>query len=188
MTFFGVWPRQGFAGYWPEKFDGEISEPLIPEESRRVESLIAEYLGDPPRKPGKHGSFHKSAYSYFVRDDALELFRGAAKGRMLSKPTTVVGRESEVFHQVWVTNFVDCLDVSNSVISPSTGKQKGKIGVIKRPAFDSSRWDGSDLFVLPQDPNYVLYCSEAFIAGWKAAKKKGIEFRRHVMDLDAICC
>lgn len=188
MTFFGVWPRQGFAGYWPENFDGQISEPLIPEDSRKVESVIAEYLGDPPRKPGKHGSFHKSAYSHFVRDDALELFRSASRGRLVTKVTTVLGRESEVFHQVWVTNFVDCLDAANSVVSASTGKTRGKIGVIKRAAFDARRWDGSGLFVLPQDPNYVIYCSEDFIAQWKAAKKKGIEFRRHVMDIDAILC
>jgi hypothetical protein len=186
MTFFSVWPRQGYASYWPETTGGEISEPRIPEESRRMEPFIKEYLGEPARKPGKQGSFHKSAYSYFARSDVLELLMSASRGRMLKEPTIVLGREAEDFHQIWITNFVDCLDVENSLISPNTGKTKGKVGVIKRPAFDIRRWDGSDLFVLPQDPTYVLYCSLEFIDHWKMSKKKGVEFRRHILDPNPI--
>lgn len=188
MNLYDIGPRQDFAGYWPEQTDGEVSDPRIPAHSRKRESVVAEYLGDPPTKPKKLGSFHKSAYGFFVRDDALELFRHATRGNLLTSPTKILGRESEVFHQVWVTNFVDCLDLAQTVTSTPSGKSPGKIGVIKRPVFNESRWDGSGLFVVPQDPSFCLFCSEQFAADWKAAKKKGMVFRRFLMDPEAIRC
>lgn len=188
MSFYGLWPRSDYAGYWPEKFGISISETRIPEESRRAEIQIAEYLGDPPRKPGKRGSFHKSAYGYFVREDAIGVFERAAQGLLSRSTTVVLARESESFFQVWVTNFVDCLDEKNSTISPVVSKSRGKIGVIKRPAFDESRWDGSGLFVLPQDPNYTIYCAESFVERCKESRIKGVEFRRHIMDTQPIRC
>lgn len=186
MKFYEVGPRQDFAGYWPERVDGEVGDARIPAHSRKKEGVVNEYFGDPPTKPKKLGSFHKSAYGFFVRDDALEQFQRAARGNLITNPTTVVGRESEVFYQVWITNYVDCLDLAQTVASPSSGKAAGKIGVIKRPVFDEKRWDGSDLFVVPQDPSFCLFCSEQFVVDWQAAKKKGVVFRRFLMDPEAI--
>jgi hypothetical protein len=64
----------------------------------------------------------------------------------------------------------------------------GRIGVIKRPMFDESRWDGSDLFVVPQDPSYCIFVSERFVERWRAAKFKGSMFSRYLMDPEAIEC
>jgi len=188
MNFYDIGGRQDFAGYWPEHVDGEVSDPRIPAHSRKKEVVVAEYLGNPPTKPKKVGSFHKSAYGFFVRDDAQELFQRAARGNLLMNQTKIVGRESEVFHQIWVTNFVDCLDLAQTTASPPSGKTPGKIGIIKRAVFDELRWDGSGLFVVPQDPSFCLFCSEQFMADWKTSKKKGMVFRRFLMDPEAICC
>ncbi len=188
MNFYEMSTRQDFAGYWPESRVGQISEPRIPTDSRTIECVVGEYLGDPPRKPGKHGSFHKSAYSFFVRADALPLVTHAASGNVQTHPVQVIGRERESFVQIWVTNFVDCLDIAKTSASPSTGKQPGKIGVIKRAVFDESRWDGSDLFVVPQDPSYCFFCTESFVQKWKEAKLKGAMFTRFLMDPEAIRC
>lgn len=188
MTFFELGPRSDYARYWPEAFDGEIVDPRILSDFRKKESVLREYLGDPPRKPGKHGSFLKSAYSFFVRDDALSLIRSAAKGLLFSSATKVIGREGETFHQFWVTNFVDCLDLNKTSASPSMGKYPGKIGVIRHPVFDEARWDGSDLFVVPQDPSYCYFCTENFVEQWKAAKLKGAIFSRYLMDPEPIRC
>ncbi|PJA40165.1 MAG: hypothetical protein CO182_08230, partial [Lysobacterales bacterium CG_4_9_14_3_um_filter_62_6] len=182
MIFFEFGPRQDYAGYLPEKVEGEISDQRIPVDSRKNERLLVEYLGKPPRKARKHGSFHKSAYSFFVRDDALGLIERSTGGQILTSPTTIVGRESENIHQFWVTNFVNCLNLAMTIASPSSGRVRGKIGVIKRPVFDEARWDGSDLFVVPQDPSYCYFCTENFITQWKAAKLKGAMFSRYLMD------
>ena len=187
MNFFELGPRQDYARYWPEETSGEIAENRIPEDSRKAECLVREYLGDPPRKPGKRGSFHRSAYSFFIRDDALSLFSSASQGLILTNPARIVGRERETFHQIWVTNFVDCLDLAKTSVSPSVSRRPGKVGVIKRPVFDENRWDGSDLFVVPQDPSYCFFCSEKFVAQWQAAGFKGAIFSKHLMDRDAIC-
>lgn len=188
MKFFELGPRPGYASYWPERSDGEVEEARIPADSRRREVEIAEYLGDPPRKPGKHGSLLKSAYSFFVRADALSLVAESARGNLLTRPTIVVGRETEEVFQFWVTNFVDCLDVAKTVVAPAASPRPGKIGVIKRPEFDESRWDGSDLFVVPQDPSYCFFVSERFVERWRAAKFKGAMFSRFLMDPEAIKC
>ena len=116
------------------------------------------------------------------------LFDWAARGKLRTSSTKIIGREDEDFFQVWVLNFVDCLDEAKTVASPPGGFYKGKIGVIKRPVFDESRWDGSDLFVVPQDPSFCFFCTENFVAQWKAAKLKGAMFSRHMMDPDAIRC
>lgn len=188
MNFFELGPRPDYASYWPEKIDGELDDRGIPMDSRKKERVLAEYLGDPPRKARKQGSFHKSAYSFFVRDDALELIEKSTGGKILTNPTTIVGREAENIYQFWVTNFVDCLNLTMTVASPKSGRAPDKIGVIKRPVFDEARWDGSDLFVVPQDPSYCYFCTENFIVQWKAAKLKGAMFSRYLMDTQAIRC
>lgn len=186
MDFYEISGRQDFAGYWPERSEGGIHDERIPSPYRTRESVIAEYLGEPPRKPAKHGNFHKSAYGYFVREEALDILRQAARRNLLTVPTRIIGREEESFHQVWVTNFVDCLDIALTTTSSPSNARTGQLGVITRPAFDMSRWDGSDLFVVPQDANFCLYCSERFVADWKAARKKGMVFRRFLFDPDPI--
>ena len=188
MNFFELGTRQDFASYWPSVCEGEIDDPRIPVDSRKREAVVGEYLGDPPRKPGKHGQLHKSAYAFFVRQDALQLVQTAARGAIVTSPTRMLGRESEAFHQIWLLNVVDCLDVAKTVASPSTNRKPGKIGVIRRPVFDESRWDGSDLFVVPQDPSYCYFCTENFVAQWKAAKLKGAMFSRYLMDPEGIRC
>ncbi len=215
MNFFEVNARQDFAGYCsPEVAEGadkrnwklldlfkpkHRSEPLngglaalidsrVVGPNRDQEILLEEYLGEPPRKPGKRGDLHRSANGLFVRPAALTLFESASRGRLVISPTTIIGREDEDFKQIWVLNFVDCLDVAKTVASPTGGFYKGKIGVIKRPVFDENRWDGSDLFVVPEDPSFCLFCSENFVQQWKAAKLKGAMFARFLMDPDSIIC
>jgi hypothetical protein len=188
VIFFRLHPRDGYASYWPQARDGAVADLRVPENFRGEEIEIAEYLGDPPRKPGKRGSLLKSAYSFFVRADALPLISESARGNLLTHPTIVVGRESEEISQFWVTNFVDCLDTAKTVVSPMASPKPGKIGVIKRPVFDESRWDGSDLFVVPQDPSYCFFVSERFVERWRAAKFKGAMFSRYLMDPEAIEC
>lgn len=188
MKFFELGPRPGYASYWPERKEGDINETRIPSDSRSKEVEIAEYLGDPPRKPGKHGALLKSAYAFFVRADALPLISDSARGKLLTSPTIVVGRESEGIFQFWVTNFVDCLDTTKTIASPMASPKPGKIGVIKRAVFDESRWDGSDLFVVPQDPSYCFFVTERFVEKWRVAKFKGAMFSRFLMDPEAIEC
>ena len=188
MNFFEINPRQDFASYSVDDLGEEIVEPRIIPPHRKVGSVLHEYLGNPPRKPGKHGDIHLSASRYFVTAKALALFAFASRDTLQSRPVTIVGREQEDIHQVWILNFVDCLDLEKTVASPSGGFYKGKIGVIKRPVFDESRWDGSDLFVIPQDPSYCLFCTENFVHQWKAARLKGALFSRFLMDPDAIRC
>lgn len=77
---------------------------------------------------------------------------------------------------------------ANTVSAPPGGFYKDKIGVIKRPVFDEGRWDGSDLFVVPQDPSTSLFCTERFVANWKQSKLKGALFSRFLMDPEAIKC
>jgi hypothetical protein len=187
--FYEVTSREDFAGYWPEEKTGVISDNRIPEWLREKETLLGEYLGDPPISgPRKQGSFHKSANGFFVRDDAIDLFEAATRGNLIKNPTRIIGRESETFWQVWVTNVVDCLDVANTVASPQIRREPGKLGVIERPAFHVERWDGSGVFIVPQDRNGRWFCSEQFIGEWKKSKRKGIKFSRFFFDPAPIKC
>lgn len=83
-------------------------------------------------------------------------------------------------------NYQDPTAVAASSIGDKLHKDPKRVGVIKRAVIDEARWDGSDLFVLPQNPNHTLYCSERFVEGWKAAKLKGALFSRCLMDPEAI--
>lgn len=188
MNFYEISTRQDYAGYYPETIAGEMPDTRVPQGYRQVERVVAEYLGDPPRKPGKKGSFHKSAVSFFASGAAITFLETACRGLWATEPTILKGREEEVFRQFWVLNFVDCLDVAASRIDEKLHKDPKRVGVIKRAVINEARWDGSDLFVLPQNPNHTLYCSERFIEGWKAAKLKGALFSRYLMNLDAIKC
>lgn len=188
VIFYRIGPRNGYAGYWPEEFGCDIADSRIPVDSRRSERVVREYLGDPPKKPGKHGAFHKSAYSYFVRDDALPLLSVAARASIVVSPTKIIGRENEPFSQVWVTNYVNCLDVKATIAAPPLNKLPGGMGVIKKPIFDETRWDGSELFVVPQEEGFFPYCSESFVMKWKAAQFKGMMFTRFLFDPDAVLC
>lgn len=188
MNFFEIGPRQDYASYSVDETTKEIVEPRIIPPHRKAGKVLREYLGNPPRKPGKHGDLHASASRYFVRSKALALVVSASRGKVQTSPVTIVGRESDDIRQVWTLNFVDCLDIGKTIASPSNGFYKGKMGVIKRPVFDESRWDGSDLFVVPQDPSYAFFCTETFIAQWKASKLKGAMFSRFLMDPDPIRC
>lgn len=188
MNFFRLNSRQDYASYSINGAASAIVEPKIDQEFRIVASELSEYLGSPPRKPGKQGDIHITASSYFVRTRALDLFEASANGRLLSRIVKVVGRESEEFCQVWVTNFVDCLALRETVVSPAASPQPGRIGIIKRPVFDESRWDGSDLFVVPQDARYCYFVTERFVDRWREAKLKGAMFSRFLMDPNAIKC
>lgn len=189
MIFYEISSRQDFAGYLPKETNGSISERLItPDSCREKESLLVEYCGEPPRKPAKKGDFHRSAYGYFVKSTALDFFEKASRGKLIKNPTKIIDRADEEFYQIWVTNYVDCLDVKNTVASPAGGYYKNKIGVIKRPVFDEKKWDGSDLFVVPQDPSFCLFCTEKFVEQWKQSKLKGMMFSRFLMDSEAIKC
>lgn len=186
MIFYKLGNRQDYAGYWPEHKAGELPDPRIPDYYRDIETVLGEHLGDPPRKPGKKGDLHKSAYGFFARPAALALLVNGSQNKVATHPAVLLGRESEEFQQFWVLNYVDCLDVPNSSISEPVVRVPGRVGVIKRAAFDEARWDGSDVFVVPQDPVHNVYCSERFVAQWKAAKLKGALFSRFLMDPDAI--
>ena len=118
MNFFVVNSRQDYASYSPDASTEEINEPRISAYDRRVAHRLEEYLGDPPRKPGKHGDFHMSSFMYFVRTNALRFFETAAREKLLTRPIAIVGRQSEEFRQIWVTNFIDCLDLNRTIASP----------------------------------------------------------------------
>lgn len=189
VKFYELGPRQDYAGYSTVLPNGEIDDARIIPLHRQAAAVLEEYCGNPPRKPAKKGSIHISGSFYYARKDVLALLQTASSHQLLTKPTSILGRENEIFEQFWVLNFVDCLDLDKTIASqPGTIHKKfGKIGVIKRPVFDESRWDGSDLFVVPQDPSFRLYCTENFIAEWKARKLKGAKFSRFLFDPDAIC-
>lgn len=188
MIFYRMSNRQDFAGYLPATTDGVVDDARVPEFCRERQTALVEYLGDPPRKPGKRGDFHVTGSWYFVRPAALALLERAALGKITSHQTSLAGREDESFRQIWVLNFVDCLDIGQSSISEPLRQIAGRVGTIKRPVFDEARWDGSNLFVVPQDRNCHLFCTEHFVAEWKAAKLKGAEFSRFLMDPEAIKC
>ena len=188
MNYFELNPRSNFAGYWPDTISGQVNDPRITEHDRNREVVVSEYLGEPPGKPKKRGVFHKSATGYFIRADVVELFKSAANGKIILNRSTLVEREDETFYQAWVINFVDCLDIKRTSFAPTLSNNPIHVGVIKYPVFDESRWDGSDLFAVPQDPSYSWFCTERFIEKWKALKFKGASFSRNYMDGEAIKC
>lgn len=184
VNFFQVTPRQEYANYAAEYPVGDIDEKRIFPPHRQVAGSVEEYLGDPPRKPGKRGDIHITASSYYLRLSVVPIFEGAARGKMVSKPVIISGREMEAFVQIWVLNFVDCLDLGATISAPpgSLHKKFHMLGVIKKPVFDESRWDGSDLFVVPQDSGYNFYCTERFLDRWCQAKLRGAKFSRFLFD------
>ena len=184
-TFYEIGQRQGFASYLPTFSEGSISEPRIIPPHRRKVHRLEEYLGSPPRKPGRHGDLHITDSHYFAAGAAEELIRRGCNDRLVTGRVDIEGRKQE-FTQFWVLNFVDCLDIERSDVSPASGFHRNKIGVIRRPVFDLDRWDGSDVFVIPQDPSYALYCTARFVERWKAAKLKGARFSRYLMDPEAL--
>lgn len=186
MKFFMLNPRDNYAGYSADVVEGEIDDGRIIPPHRKIETSLREYLGDPPDHPKKKGDIHMSANCIFASPSVRDFIRAAAKGKLISRPVKIIGREEEHFEQIWVLNFVDCLDLAKTVSSKSSGFYKGKIGVIKRPIFDEHRWDGSDVFVVPQDPSYRWFVTEAFVAQWKEAKFKGAAFSRFLMDPEEI--
>jgi hypothetical protein len=186
MNFYEITSRDSYASYLeletkpgPKNLDGRICG-----DHRVAYPILAEYLGDPPVKPRKKGDFHQSGSSCYMDEKALDLFSRESKGNLKFIQITIRGREKENFFQVWVENFVDCLDRGRSVINKKTGIIPHQVGVIKTAIFDLERWDGSGLFVIPEDPSYNLYCSEIFLSEWKKSKMKGINFSRYFMDLD----
>jgi hypothetical protein len=190
MNFYRINSRQEFSSYDAAGIEVELGKELdvrIVGASRIWKQELAEYLGMPPRSPGRQGDFHESAGSYFLTDHALPTFEEAARGRVLKRATKVQGRSGE-FWQVWVVNFVDCLDLAGTQASPPGGFYKGKIGVIRKPVFDESRWDGSGLFVVPQDPSSCLFCTERFLEAWRSSGLVGIQFSKQFMDPHPIKC
>lgn len=187
--FYEITARDDYAAYWPEEIAGKIPDDRIPDWLREKETLLTEYLGDTRKAaPRKHGSFHKSANGLFVRDDAIGLFETATRGNLIKNATRIAGRNDEQFWQLWVTNIVDCLDIANTVASPPNKREPGKLGVIEKPAFLADRWDGSGVFTVPQDRNARWFCSQEFVADWKASKRKGITFSRFFFDPSPIKC
>jgi hypothetical protein len=187
MKFFFLNPRSDYAGYLPTDLGELIRNGAIPEFGSRHEKVIEEYLGNPPRKTRKHGSFHKSALGRFVINPALDFLVQSSKNSFELRPTKVVGREIDDFYQFWVTNSVDCLDLARTKATVPGKRVQGRIGIIQFPVFDKSRWDGSDLFVVPQDEFYNWFVTERFIEGWRNLKCKGASFAEHFMD-DGIRC
>ncbi len=188
MNFFEIRSRQEYASYSAEQPVGEIEDKRIMPPCRLIAGSLEEYLGVPPRKPGKRGDMHVSSSLYYVRSSVVPLFEQAAKGKILTKPLVIKGREDEEFVQIWVLNFVDCLDLKATVSAPpgSAHKRHNMIGPIKRAAFDESRWDGSDLFVVPQNPSFTFFCTERFVDQWRQAKLKGAQFSRYLFDPEPI--
>lgn len=184
MNFYLIGPRQGYANYAAEHFVGNIDDERIFPPHRQIAGTLEEYLGDPPRKPGKRGDIHITGWRYYLRSTVVPLFEQAAQGKILTKPLIIKGREGEEFVQLWVLNFVDCLDLKATVSTPpgSLHKKHKMIGVIKKPVFDESRWDGSDLFVVPQNPSFTFFCTERFVDRWREDKLKGAEFCRFLFD------
>lgn len=178
--------RQDYAGYYEEIVGENINDLRIPEQYRAKLIKLSEYLGVPPVKPRKKGDFHKGASEFFACETLIPFLASATKGAIIANKAEIVGRESENIFQFWVVNVVDCLDVEKTTASEPYNKKTKKMGVIKRPVFDESKWDGSDLFIVPQDPNYKLFCTENFVKKWKENRFKGAEFSRYLFDPDKI--
>lgn len=185
MNFFQLNVRQDFAGYFANKIEGEISDERFIPPLRSREVNVAEYLGVPVRKPGKRGDFHKSANGYFANQRAITLIQDACNQNIITSHVSIEGREAETFRQFWITNFVDCMNAAATIAGPP-GIYSGKIGVIKRLEIDAERWDGSDLFVIPQDPSSTMVCTERFIDRWRGDKLRGAQFSRFRFDPDPI--
>lgn len=186
MTFYEMTGRQEFASYSMIDKGGLINDHRIIEPHRVVATRLREYLGVPPRKPARRGDFHSSGSSFFIKSELVEVFAAASNENFQTSAITIEGRERESIVQFWCLNFVDCLDIKNTVAPPSSGICKGKIGVIKKPAFDESRWDGSDLFVVPQDPSFSMFASDRFVKKWVMSRRKGAQFSRYLMDTQAL--
>jgi len=185
LNFFQLSVRQDFAGYLASKLEGEISDVRFIPPIRSREVNLVEYFGVPARKPGRRGDFHKSANGFFANENALKLISEASNRKLLTSIVSIEGREKEAFSQFWVQNFVDCMDRENTVAGPP-GIYSGKIGVIKKLVIDEARWDGSDLFVVPEDPSSTMVCTERFVDQWRLEKLRGAQFSRFRFDPDPI--
>jgi hypothetical protein len=182
VEFFYLNPRRGFASYEVVSEGALFVDERITAPNRVTATALAEYLGDPPRKPGKRGDVHLSGGLYFATTDALSLIREASRGLVSDARVSISAREGSELSQLWVLYFVDCLDLAGTQAAPASGFFKGKIGTIKRPVIDASRWDGSELFVVPEDPGYKLFCTSSFVEKWQKSKLKGLAFCRYLFD------
>jgi hypothetical protein len=191
MNFYIYSGREGYAGYDSDNVVGEVEgAPFIVGAYRKlVASPLVEYLWEERGrqiKPRKCGDFHESCGLVFANEKALKLIEKAARGKVQAFPITIKGREDETFYQLFVLNCVNCLDVGQTDSSPPGNFWKNKIGVIRGPVFDENRWDGSDLFVVPEDPSTKWFCTENFVKEWKAAKLKGACFSKRMFDPEKI--
>ena len=188
MNYYILGSRDDYASYSMDESAEEIDDAKIVPYNRRVAHVLQEYLGNPPCKPKRKGDFHASGSYYYVSAAALPMFEESARGGVIAKPVRVIGREDEAFFQVWLVNVVDCLDQTNTEASPPTHTMKGRIGVIRKPVFDEEKWDGSDLFSVPQDPNNLMFCTSLFIERWRKNKLKGALFAKHRFDSQPTAC
>lgn len=147
--------------------------------------LLTEYMGDPPRKkPLRKGHYHQSAWQNYFSEFSREALTNMLETNGVFRPVKIVERE-EVFYRYWCTNVVDCLDFNRSLIS-NMHNRPDSIGVVKKPVFDETKWDGSDVFRIPRDLNHNVYCSERFVEECRKHKIKGITFGIGLFDPDPI--
>lgn len=185
MNFYILTPRHDFSGYWPDLNGPPVNINNIPDVDRIHETELSEYFGEGLSSPKKKGDFHGSANGKFFSERSLPLIREAARHKIIVKKSNLGGLNGQ-FYQAWITNVVDCLNLKLTKSSEPSHHISGKIGVIKHPAFDITKWDGSDLFIVPQDPNYKWFVTEKFVDEWRKMKFKGITFAKNFMDLQAI--
>lgn len=139
--------------------------------------------------PRRRGDFYEANSSMFFSNRVVEEIGATLREFGVLFPVNIAG-ESALFFRFWVTHVCDCLDVGRSVISKPSNRISSwwnkKSGVIVDARFDESRWDGSDLFRVPQDPNHQCFVSQGFVDLCMAKRVAGMAFSKGLFDDDAI--
>lgn len=140
------------------------------------EPNVEEYVGDPPSGNRKPGDYHEGAGNHFFSERARLLLASQLEDAGEFRPVHVFGREGEKFYRYWCTRLVDCLDLQRSEIRQSNPPNPNSIGWVKLPVFVEARWNGADVFRIPRDVNYEIYCSERFVDICRKHKIRGMQF------------
>lgn len=190
MKFYMLSGLDSYASYsgLTSKDDELLANMVAPKESEKFWQVptLVEYMGDPPRKkPLKKGLFHSSGSQHFYTSVARGKLAEFLEHTGVFRSVNIVGREDEQIFRYWCNKVVDCLDFKNSVIVDYNPKP-GMVGVVKKPAFDEARWDGSDIFRIPGDASHVIYCSERFVEACRQQRIKGMTFGIGYFDPDPI--
>lgn len=186
MDFYILSGRESYAGYCGKSEDDQqrilLQEP--PDPRQWTIPTLTEYLGNPPARPKRRGEYHSAGWAHFFSDRGIDLLGEYLEASGVCLPVRIEGR-GEQFCRYWITRVVDCLDMKRSDVR-SVADIPGSIGMIRTPVIDVGRWDGSDIFRVPGDPNVKFLATQRFVDACRIAKLKGAEFSRSMMDPNPI--